>query len=226
MRDVLEDLIGWWQAGETVGMGTVVATWRSAPRPAGAAMLVGPDGTAVGSGSGGCVEGAGYEEGKDAVETAEPRLQRYGGGGDDALAVGVARRGIPAVVRGAGARGAVPPARGGGRAAAPALGRERRRRLRRGAALGGHPGRFRGAGVAGVVPRARGGRRVGRAARAGGRRHGGQGARRPAGPAAGALGRPLLGIAGPRAAGRRRRRRRPRDARRGPDRAPARRARR
>ena len=38
MRDVLDDLIGWWQAGETVGMGTVVATWRSAPRPAGASM--------------------------------------------------------------------------------------------------------------------------------------------------------------------------------------------
>ena len=47
MRDVLDDLIGWWQAGETVGMGTVVGTWRSAPRPAGASMLVGPDGTAV-----------------------------------------------------------------------------------------------------------------------------------------------------------------------------------
>src|SRR5919107_1544598 len=69
MRDVLEDLIGWWQAGETVGMGTVVATWRSAPRPAGASMLVGPDGTAVGSVSGGCVEGAVYEEAKDFVES-------------------------------------------------------------------------------------------------------------------------------------------------------------
>ena len=57
-----DDLIGWWQAGETVGMGTVVGTWRSAPRPAGASMLVGPDGTAVGSVSGGCVEGAVYEE--------------------------------------------------------------------------------------------------------------------------------------------------------------------
>ena len=44
MRDVLEDLVGWWQAGETVGMGTVVATGRSAPRPAGASMLGGPDG--------------------------------------------------------------------------------------------------------------------------------------------------------------------------------------
>ena len=61
MRDVLDDLVGWWQAGETVGLATVVGTWRSAPRPAGAAMLVGPDGTAVGSVSGGCVEGAVYE---------------------------------------------------------------------------------------------------------------------------------------------------------------------
>ena len=69
MRDVLDDLIGWWQAGETVGMGTVVATWRSAPRPAGASMLVGPDGTAVGSVSGGCVEGAVYEEATDVVAT-------------------------------------------------------------------------------------------------------------------------------------------------------------
>src|SRR3954454_356071 len=94
MRDVLEDLIGWWQAGETVGMGTVVATWRSAPRPAGAAMLVGPDGTAVGSVSGGCVEGAVYEEAKDAVETAEPRLQRYGVSDDDAFAGGLTCGGI------------------------------------------------------------------------------------------------------------------------------------
>ena len=58
MRDVLDDLTRWWRAGEPVGMATVVATWRSAPRPPGATMLVGPDGTAVGSVSGGCVEGA------------------------------------------------------------------------------------------------------------------------------------------------------------------------
>ena len=62
MRDVLADLLRWWEAGETVGVGTVVGTFRSAPRPPGAAMLVGPDGTAVGSVSGGCVEGAVYEE--------------------------------------------------------------------------------------------------------------------------------------------------------------------
>src|SRR3954449_4835651 len=94
MREVLEELIGWWQAGETVGMGTVVGTWRSAPRPPGASMLVGPDGTAVGSVSGGCVEGAVYEEAKDVVETGEPTLQRYGVSDDDAFAVGLTCGGI------------------------------------------------------------------------------------------------------------------------------------
>src|SRR3954465_13545037 len=94
MRDVLDDLVGWWQAGETVGMGTVVATWRSAPRPAGASMLVGPDGTAGGSVSGGRVGGAGYEGGKGAVETGLPVLQRYGVSDDDAFAVGLTCGGI------------------------------------------------------------------------------------------------------------------------------------
>ena len=63
VRDVLPELLAWWRAGRPVGVGTVVATWRSAPRPAGAVMLVGPEGEAVGSVSGGCVEGALYELG-------------------------------------------------------------------------------------------------------------------------------------------------------------------
>jgi xanthine dehydrogenase accessory factor len=94
VRDVLDDLIGWWQAGETVGMGTVVATWRSAPRPAGASMLVGPDGTAVGSVSGGCVEGAVYEQARDVADTGEPTLERYGVSDDDAFAVGLTCGGV------------------------------------------------------------------------------------------------------------------------------------
>ena len=57
-------------------------------------MLVGPDGTAVGSVSGGCVEGAVYEEAKDVVETGEPTLERYGVSDDDAFAVGLTCGGI------------------------------------------------------------------------------------------------------------------------------------
>ncbi len=94
MRDVFDDLIGWWQTGETVGVGTVVGTCRSTPRPAGASMLVGPDGTAVGSVSGGCVEGTVYEEAKDVVATGVPTLQWYGVSDDDAFAVGLTCGGI------------------------------------------------------------------------------------------------------------------------------------
>jgi len=94
VREVLDDLLRWWEAGEPVGMGTVVATWRSAPRPAGAAMLVGPDGTAVGSVSGGCVEGAVYEEAQQVVAAGTPILQRYGVSDDDAFAIGLTCGGI------------------------------------------------------------------------------------------------------------------------------------
>jgi xanthine dehydrogenase accessory factor len=94
MRDVLGDLARWWRAGETVGVGTVVATFRSAPRPAGAAMLVGPAGEAVGSVSGGCVEGAVYDLAQQVVAERRPVLQRYGVSDDDAFAVGLTCGGV------------------------------------------------------------------------------------------------------------------------------------
>lgn len=94
MREVLDELMGWYDAGETVGMGTVVATFQSAPRPAGASMLVGPGGEAVGSVSGGCVEGAVYELAGEVVESGAPVLQRYGISDDDAFAVGLTCGGI------------------------------------------------------------------------------------------------------------------------------------
>ena len=94
MREVIDELMKWWDAGETVGVGTVVATFQSAPRPAGASMLVGPAGEAVGSVSGGCVEGAVYELSQSVVESGPPVLQRYGVSDDDAFAVGLTCGGI------------------------------------------------------------------------------------------------------------------------------------
>ena len=94
MREVLPELMRWYDAGETIGVGTVVATFQSAPRPPGASMLVGPDGEAVGSVSGGCVEGAVYELAGDVVGSGEPVLQRYGISDDDAFAVGLTCGGI------------------------------------------------------------------------------------------------------------------------------------
>ena len=94
MREVLPDLLRWWRDGASVGVGTVVATWRSAPRQPGASMLVGPEGEAVGSVSGGCVEGAVYELAQEVAESGTPALQRYGVSDEDAYAVGLTCGGI------------------------------------------------------------------------------------------------------------------------------------
>ncbi|WP_135452066.1 XdhC family protein [Mycobacterium sp. DL99] len=94
MRDVLSTLLAVWRAGDTAGVGTVVRTFRSAPRPAGAAMVVAPDGTVAGSVSGGCVEGAVYELATEVMASGTPVLQRYGVSDDDAFEVGLTCGGI------------------------------------------------------------------------------------------------------------------------------------
>ncbi|MFR9801508.1 XdhC family protein [Pseudonocardia sp. RS010] len=94
MRDVVDQLEGWWKNGESAALATVVATFRSAPRQPGASMLVGPGGEAVGSVSGGCVEGAVYELGQEVLGEHRPVLQRYGVSDDDAFAVGLTCGGI------------------------------------------------------------------------------------------------------------------------------------
>jgi len=94
MREVLADLGAAVAAGQTVGLGTVVRTFRSAPRPAGAAMMVDGEGRAVGSVSGGCVEGALYELAGEVVADGRPVLQRYGISDNDAFEVGLTCGGI------------------------------------------------------------------------------------------------------------------------------------
>jgi xanthine dehydrogenase accessory factor len=94
MHDVLDELYRRWSRGESVGLGTVVATFSSAPRAPGASMIVAPDGTVTGSVSGGCVEGAVYELAQQVVADDTPVLQRYGVSDDDAFAVGLTCGGI------------------------------------------------------------------------------------------------------------------------------------
>lgn len=94
MRDAVTAVHEWWAADRTAGMATVVRTFRSAPQPPGAAMLVGPGGEAVGSVSGGCVEGAVYELATIVRDGAAPTLQRYGVSDDDAFSVGLTCGGI------------------------------------------------------------------------------------------------------------------------------------
>ena len=94
MRDVLDRLVSWWQDEKPVALATVVGTYSSAPRQPGASMLVGPDGEAVGSVSGGCVEGAVYELGQEVLADDRPRFQRYGVSDEDAFTVGLTCGGI------------------------------------------------------------------------------------------------------------------------------------
>ncbi|MGW5286634.1 XdhC family protein [Rhodococcus pyridinivorans] len=94
MREILDELDRRYRDGETVAVGTVVSTFRSAPRGPGASMLVAQDGTVTGSVSGGCVEGDVYELGRSVIDSGQPVLQRYGVSDDDAFSVGLTCGGI------------------------------------------------------------------------------------------------------------------------------------
>jgi xanthine dehydrogenase accessory factor len=94
VREVLEELVAQWRQGKSTAVGTVVSTYRSAPRPAGASMLVTSDERVVGSVSGGCVEGAVFELGQQVLADDTPVLQRYGVSDDDAFTIGLTCGGI------------------------------------------------------------------------------------------------------------------------------------
>jgi xanthine dehydrogenase accessory factor len=94
MREVLDELIEVRRRGGSAAMATVVRTWRSAPRPAGASMLVTDAGEAVGSVSGGCVEGALFDVGQAVLGDGIPQFETYGVSDDDAFAVGLTCGGI------------------------------------------------------------------------------------------------------------------------------------
>jgi xanthine dehydrogenase accessory factor len=89
VRDVLETLERWAQAGTRVATATVVATERSAPREPGAMLAVDADGTVVGSVTGGCVEPAVYEEAREVLAGDGPRLKTYGIADEEAFEVGL-----------------------------------------------------------------------------------------------------------------------------------------
>ena len=140
MKDLLAEAAAWSDLASPTARAVVVRTFGSAPRPEGAALLVSGDGRLAGSVSGGCVEGAAFEEVEKARTTGRSRVIRYGISDEQAWDVGLACGGTIDVLDGA--------------ALAPEVVDAARR-----ARAGGHhaaPRRCAGAGV--------------RAARAGGRR--------------------------------------------------------
>jgi xanthine dehydrogenase accessory factor len=89
MRDIAEELHAWHAAGKPYAVASVVAVDGSAPRELGAALAVDAEGTAVGSVSGGCVEGAVYELCVESLQHGRPVLETFGYSDDDAFAVGL-----------------------------------------------------------------------------------------------------------------------------------------
>jgi xanthine dehydrogenase accessory factor len=90
MRDVLADIDRWREAGESIAIATVVQTWGSAPRAAGARMAVTGGGEIAGSVSGGCVENAVIEAARETIESGRPQLLHFGVADETAWQVGLA----------------------------------------------------------------------------------------------------------------------------------------
>lgn len=90
MKEVINDIDRWREAGSSIALATVVQTWGSAPRKAGAKMALTPNNQLSGSVSGGCVEGAVFEEGIGALKKQHPKLLHYGVADETAWEVGLA----------------------------------------------------------------------------------------------------------------------------------------
>ncbi|HEX5615460.1 MAG TPA: XdhC family protein [Acidimicrobiia bacterium] len=90
MREVLDDIDRWRDAGHRVALARVVGTDGSSPRDPGAAMAVNDAGEVAGSVSGGCVEGAVLEAALEVLRGERaPGVVTFGYSDDEAFAVGL-----------------------------------------------------------------------------------------------------------------------------------------
>ncbi|MFE3070416.1 XdhC family protein [Streptomyces sp. NPDC059247] len=105
MLDIAEELHRWVEQGRAFAVATVVAVGGSAPRQPGAALAVDSEGTAIGSVSGGCVEGAVYDLCVQALDDGRTVVERFGYSDEDAFAVGLTCGGVIDIL--------VTPVRGG-----------------------------------------------------------------------------------------------------------------
>ncbi len=90
MTSELQQAADWLGAGHKVALATVLATWGSAPRPAGSQIAVRDDGAFAGSVSGGCVEGAIIEAAQAAMQDGKSRRLEFGVTNQTAWEVGLA----------------------------------------------------------------------------------------------------------------------------------------
>ncbi|MFI1209817.1 XdhC family protein [Streptomyces sp. NPDC020802] len=90
MLNIAETLHRWCREARPFALATVVDVTGSAPLPAGTSVAVDADGNAVGSISGGCVEGAVYDLCREVLrDRGAPQRAWFGYSDDDAFAVGL-----------------------------------------------------------------------------------------------------------------------------------------
>lgn len=87
--EVLQAAFDWLREGHTVHLATVVQTWGSAPRQAGAMLAVRKDGRVVGSVSGGCIEDDLISRAQAGQLPSKPEWTRYGVSQDEAARFGL-----------------------------------------------------------------------------------------------------------------------------------------
>lgn len=89
MRELRDDLLALRAQREPFALALVTSTWSSAPRGVGAAMAVSRSGEAIGSVSGGCVEGAVYDVALEVLSSGQAVQVSFGVSDDEAFAVGL-----------------------------------------------------------------------------------------------------------------------------------------
>lgn len=89
MHDILEDIDRWRAEGQRVALATVIKTTGSTPRPLGSRMAISEHGAMAGSVSGGCIEGAVFEEAQEVITTGRPKRLDYGISDEVAWSVGL-----------------------------------------------------------------------------------------------------------------------------------------
>lgn len=82
MRDVITEIKTWRETGKPIAIATNVKRQGMSLRPLGAKMAVTNEMEIAGSVTGGCLEGAVYEEAQKVITSRQPKLLHYGVSGD------------------------------------------------------------------------------------------------------------------------------------------------
>lgn len=90
MKDIVKPLLDWKEKGRKAALVTVLQTWGSSPRQAGAHMAVNEDMEFVGSVSGGCIETAVIQESLEVIHSEISKRIKYGVSDESAWEVGLA----------------------------------------------------------------------------------------------------------------------------------------